>query len=100
MNIPSPNVSDAERDRQERLTEQLADEGPGWEERFKPGTFGCHELLDRTSRAAEAVARDLLEHPACFRDPEWYALADQAAEALNQLYQKIGAAHLAAEDNP
>jgi hypothetical protein len=36
----------------------------------------------------------IVSHPACVQNPEWYALARQAAEALHILYQKVGAAHL------
>jgi hypothetical protein len=30
-------------------------------------------------------------------NPEWYLLAEQAAAALRELYQRIGAEHLEAE---
>jgi hypothetical protein len=66
-------------------------------ENYKPGTFGCHELLDRTLMAADLVERFVLSHPACAQNPAWYALAEQAASCLHELYQQIGAAHLNGE---
>ena len=46
---------------------------------------------------ADMLERHLLTHPACVADPEWYALADRAATALRELYQQVGAEHLAAD---
>ena len=63
-------------------------------EDFKPGSFGCHELLDRTSIAADTLEQFVLSHPACIQNPDWYALADKAVTALRELYQRIGAEHL------
>jgi hypothetical protein len=63
-------------------------------EQYKPGSFGCHELLDRTSLAADFVERYVRSHPACVQDPDWFALAEQAVTALQELYQRVGAAHL------
>jgi hypothetical protein len=65
-----------------------------WEELAKPGSFGCHELLDRTSIVMSSVERDILSHPACLQNKEWFELAHRAVEALNDLYQKVGAEHL------
>ena len=64
----------------------------------RPGSFGCHELLDRTALVSDLLQRHVLTHPACALNPDWYALADQAAAALCELYQQIGAAHLGAKD--
>ena len=69
-----------------------------WSEPYKPGSFGCHELLDRTSMAGDMVEHYVLSHPACAQNQDWYALADQAVAALRELYQRIGEAHLADED--
>jgi hypothetical protein len=52
--------------------------------------------MDRASMLADTLERHLLTHPACVADPEWYALADRAAAALRELYQQVGAEHLAA----
>jgi hypothetical protein len=40
------------------------------------------------------VERQVLTHPACARDRDWYALAEKAVLALQELYQRVGAAHL------
>jgi len=87
-----------EEERRELIADLAADEGPDWLEKFKAGSFGCHELLDRTSLIVDLVERCLREHPACLANPAWFALADQAASALHQLYQGIGADHMAADD--
>jgi hypothetical protein len=57
-----------------------------------PGSFGCHELLDRTHLLSEQIEAQLASHPACLQHPEWFALAQQAMTAL---HQAIGAEHLA-----
>ncbi len=56
---------DVERQRQEAITELAAELGPNWAEQYAPGTFGCHELLDRALLAAETVEESVLAHPAC-----------------------------------
>jgi hypothetical protein len=63
-----------------------------------PGGFGCHELLDRTNLLSEQLQDWLLSHPACYQNPEWFALAYQAFTTLHDLYQKVGAEHLSAND--
>ncbi|WP_439597518.1 hypothetical protein [Falsiroseomonas sp.] len=63
-------------------------------ERFAPGTYGCHEALHMAHVLAELVDDRLCGHPAVRLVPEWKALADQAATALQDLYQAIGARHL------
>ncbi len=90
----APEDEEVEQDRRAKIAELDAEEGPEWIDRFKPGTFGCHELLDRTLILAEAIEQQLVDHPACLLNPEWYALADRAANALQKLYQKIGAESL------
>lgn len=94
----STTPTQQEHDRLERLAEWADVEGPGWEEAFKPGSFGCHELLDRAHWLADLIERSLLNHPSCFQNPEWFALADRAASALCELYQRVGDAHLG-DDN-
>src|SRR5262245_14671803 len=95
MNVPVTAVAlDTEQERQRLVDEMIAEHGPDWSESYRPGTFGCHELLDRTALAADAVGRLVLSHPACIQNREWYALAEQAAVALRELYQRVGAEHL------
>jgi hypothetical protein len=94
MRQPTTETLDSERDRQELVDELRADHGADWSEQYQPGSHGCHELLDRTALMADLVERSVATHPACVRDPEWYALADRAVKALNELYQRVGAEHL------
>lgn len=99
MNLMKSNhktpTLDLEQQRQEIVNEMVAEHGPNWANQYAPGTFSCHELLDRTIHAAETVEQYVLSHPACAQNPEWYALAEQAVTALNELYQRVGAEHLA-----
>jgi hypothetical protein len=88
-----------ERERQQRIEDLIAEHGPQWSEQYKPGSFGCHELLDRTSMVADIVERYVLSHPSCAQHQDWYALADQAVAALRELYQRIGEKHLDDQGN-
>ncbi len=87
-------VLDTEQERQQLLDELIADHGPQWVEQYKAGSFGCHELLDRTALVADTVERYVLAHPACVQHKDWFALAEQAVTALRELYQRVGEAHL------
>jgi hypothetical protein len=60
---------------------------------FLPGTFGCHEALDRTSLIMEMVGQ-LADHPAIKLNEEWQNLATDAHNKLFQLWQKIGEKHV------
>lgn len=93
MNKKVPPALDLEQERQQRI-DDLMDQGPHWIEQYKPGSFGCHELLDRTSLVADLVEQQVLSHPTCLQNREWFALAEQAVTALRELYQQVGAAHL------
>jgi hypothetical protein len=86
---------DVEGRRVEFLEELEHDLGAGWETGFAPGSFGCHELLDRTATTLRTLEENVLEHGACVRVPQWFELAERAAEALRELYQRIGDEHLA-----
>ena len=87
------------REERKRLIRQMVvDGGPGWAEQSKPGTFACHELLDRTSLIANNLETYVLSHPACVQNERWFALAEQAVTALRDLYQQVGEAHLQAEE--
>ncbi len=97
MNTQAVKPSETEQERQRVVQEMIAEEGPNWLNAFKPGSFGCHELLDRTSLAADIVERFVLSHPACAQNASWYALAEQSAACLRELYQRIGAEHAGRE---
>jgi hypothetical protein len=98
MNPHSAKAPELERERQQRIEELMAEHGAQWSEQYKPGSFGCHELLDRTSMAGDIVEQYVLSHPACAQNQDWFALADQAVAALRELYQRIGEAHLEDQD--
>jgi hypothetical protein len=98
MNPHSAKASDREHERQQHIAELVAEHGPQWSEPYKQGSFGCHELLDRTSMAGDIVEHYILSHPACAQNQEWFALADQAVAALRELYQRIGETHLGDQD--
>lgn len=68
------------------------DTGP---HQFGPGTFGCHEALDRCSMLAD-LADQLSEHPAIMLVPDWRRRAQEATKALADLYAEIGRIHLEA----
>ena len=85
--------SDVERERVERLTDAREGTEPDWADAFRPGSLGCHELMDRASIVADTIDGVLLSHPSCLLNPEWYALADRAAKAIYDLYQRIGTVH-------
>jgi hypothetical protein len=97
MNFPKLNPAEIERDRQRHASELAAESGEGWAAAYLPGLSGCHELLDRAALLSEMVERFVLGHAACVANPEWYLLAEQAAAALRELYQRVGAQHLGGE---
>lgn len=88
------NPDETERDRLGQGGELAAELGEGWESKYRPGSVGCHELLDRTALLSDMLERYLLDHPACVANSGWYTLAEQAAATLRELYQQIGGAHL------
>jgi hypothetical protein len=96
--VQDDNIPEQQQERQARVDELVAEHGAPWLDTFRPGSFGCHELLDRTMVAAGMVDQYVLSHPACVRDPEWFALARQASAALAELYQRVGAIHLSVDD--
>ena len=98
MGAQAPKSTDVEQSRQQRLDELREDYGVDWVGQYKPGSFGCHELLDRVAMSADLLERQVLSHPSCVQNAEWYALAEQAISTLNHLYQKIGDTHLDTED--
>lgn len=91
------NALELKEERKQLISELIADQGPDWEAQYRPGSVGCHELLDRTSLFMESLDRFVLSHPACVQNEEWFGLAHDAVSALNGLYQRIGEAHLSSE---
>ncbi|KQV34449.1 MULTISPECIES: hypothetical protein [unclassified Rhizobium] len=64
------------------------------EEKFAPGTFGCHEAMHVASMMSDLVDDRLCRHPAVLRDPDFFRVALEAQEALWTLYQAIGTKHM------
>jgi hypothetical protein len=99
MTVETVSAQEVEQDRRRQAQELSAESGEAWADAYRPGSAGCHELLDRTALIADMLERHILGHPACVARPEWYLLAEQAASALRALYQQVGAEHLAVEDS-
>lgn len=100
MTITVSHTDEIEQERQRRLAEAAEGQGEDWAAGFEPGSFGCHELLDRATLLADAIEAQLLNHPSCLSRPEWFARAELAASALRDLYQEVGAAHLGQDEKP
>ena len=60
-----------------------------------PGTFSCHEALDRTALIQQLVD-GLGKHQAILQNPVWRALAERATDSLQELYNEIATVHLGA----
>lgn len=89
-----PPSDDLESERQE-LLRRLGEDMPSYSRaEYGPGSFGCHELLDRTALVLDFLEKHIAEHPACVQQPSWFALVRDATASLSQLYQEIGRGHL------
>jgi hypothetical protein len=60
---------------------------------FAPGTFGFHEMLDRSCLVAELFSREIARHPAA-NHPKLAKRIKRLEAKLFDLYQKVGALHL------
>lgn len=60
------------------------------DEKIYPDAFHLHEALHMALFLAEAVEAQLVEHTYVKAQPQAAALANQAAETLQELYQLIG----------
>jgi hypothetical protein len=98
MNVKSLSPQEVEQDRQRQARALSADSGEDWDKEYRPGSAGCHELLDRAALLTDMLERHVLGHPACIARPQWYLLAEQAASALRELYQQVAVEHLAVEE--
>ena len=58
----------------EENRKQWADSNVDLDERFGPGSFGCHEALHLASFFSRAVEAELCRHATVLRDPHWYKL--------------------------
>jgi hypothetical protein len=94
MTVRQTSSSEIERERLRQASELAAESGHSWADEYRPGSHGCHELLDRVALLSDILERHVLGHPACMASPQSYALAEKAAAALRELYQHVGAEHL------
>ena len=90
-----------EKERLEALEARRREEpgGPGQsslEERFGPGSFGCHEALHVTNLVVELIERELAGHSAVLLDPSWYARVREAQALLYSAYNDMAQGHLGA----
>jgi hypothetical protein len=86
-----------EEERRVRL-EQLLEEEPDTPERFGPGSYGMHELLDRAHLASRFFQEHVLEHPACLLSEELWREASTIVDLMERFYQKIGELSAAEEE--
>src|SRR5262245_33278676 len=97
MTIPNTTPPEVERAREHLANELAADSGAGWADAYRPGSPGCHELLDRASMLAEMLERHLVAHPACVANPARAALVERAARGVRELSRQVGAEHVGAD---
>jgi len=91
--IVEEDMDQVEQERREDLLDAKAIYGD-LEEKFAPGSFGCHELLDRLSVVTSIWNERIIASPATIIDPEFYKEAREIANAISKLYQKVGTRHL------
>ncbi len=89
--MAAPSSSDIENERLAALQEADINDP----EKFKPGSYGCHEALHVTSMLTEITSTQLLAHPTILLDSDFYRRANDIHAALFDLYQAIGEKHLA-----
>jgi hypothetical protein len=97
--MPNSIPEEFEQARLQRLANAIEDRNytvSEIDEKFAPGTHGCHEAMHLASVINDLVDERLCNHPAILRNAEWYRLAATAQEALWNLYQAIGDEHLGA----
>lgn len=62
-------------------------------EGFEPGSFGFHEMLDRTGLMAELFSGSIAEHPAA-QHPKLAKRIERIEQQLFDLYQVAGGLHV------
>jgi hypothetical protein len=60
---------------------------------FKPGSFGFHEMVDRSCMIAELFSREIAEHPAA-KHPKLRKRIKRLEKGLFALYQQAATLHL------
>jgi hypothetical protein len=64
MSAKATKALEREHDRQELLKEFAAGSGSDGTKQYEPGSYGCHELLDRTNLVGDMAEEYVLNHPA------------------------------------
>jgi len=68
------------------------------EDRFKPGSFGYFEVMDRAMVICENWCQYVQDHPSVVLDDELWHKAEQIGTALHDFYQKIALVDFDAEE--
>lgn len=61
--------------------------------RFKPGSFGFHEMVDRSCLVAELFSREIAEHPAA-NHPKLRTRIKHLENGLFELYRVAAILHI------
>lgn len=79
-----------------RRTDEAQDgpDRPSLEERFGPGSFGCHEAMHVTQLVVDLIERQLVQHSAVLLNPVWYAQVREAQALLYRAYSGVADEHL------
>jgi len=83
-------AQESENDRRKTLASLEAEQGPVDPQHVAIDSVRYHTAHHASWICLDTVSRHLLENEAILRHPDLYKLADQAHEALFQLYQKFG----------
>jgi hypothetical protein len=67
---------------------------PSLEERFGPGSFGCHEAMHVTQLVVDLIERQLVQHSAVLLNPVWYPQVREAQALLYRAYSGAADEHL------
>lgn len=81
-----------ELEREECLDAAAHTYGGDWRERFKPGTFGAHEAVDRLHFFITTMEDFLINHPSVALDRPAFHAVYQAQELLAAAYQSLAVA--------
>lgn len=61
--------------------------------RYKPGSYGCHELVDRIYVLYDTLDSKVLDHPSIDFVEGWRELAQEAFDKLMELYRIVAIKH-------
>ena len=81
-----------------RVLKEARENFPDFEERFKPGSFGFFEIMDRSSIILANWFKYIADHPAVALDGNLFALAHRIGTLLHDFYQTIAEKEWNAEE--